>query len=418
MKASECLPNYESKLRESTNFVIKNVKTVCKEIGPRESAEKNELKAQEYVAENMKKFADDVKIEGFSVHPKAFMGWAATDGILMMISVALMCLSVFLDGAQSALRIISVVLGAAAIIFCVFEFLFYKEFLDPLFPKKQSCNVVCRRSPSGELKRRIIFAGHIDSAYEWTYTHLGGSALLKFMIGYGLGGMVGCFVLDIIALCLGNTKAAEILSFLGLVFFPAFIMVLFFVNWKQVVTGANDNLTGAFGSMAVMQFMSDNNIRLENTELVCVTTGCEEAGLRGAKAFANQHAEEFKDVDTLFVAVDTLRDFDYLGVYRRDMTSIVKLDEQGSALCKKACENAGFDIPYATVPFGASDAAAAQRGGLRSTCIAAMDPTPPRYYHTRDDLPTILVPKTIEAGLNIALESAFLFDEQGFKDNY
>lgn len=418
MKAHESLPNYESKLRESTNFVIKHVKKVCKDIGPRESAEANERKAQEYVAETMKPFADDIQIEGFDVHPKAFMGWVLIDGSFMLLSVMLMCLSAAFSDYSLIFRCIALALACLSVVLMVGEFLFYRELLDPLFPKRQSCNVVCKKEPKGETKRRIIFAGHIDSAYEWTYTHLGGSALLKTVIIYGIGGMVITLILDIIALILGNTTVASVLCYAQLAFVPAFIMVLFFVGWKQVVTGANDNLTGVFGSMAVMQFLNDNGLQLENTELVCVSTGCEEAGLRGAKAFAKQHSNEYSDIDTLFVAVDTLRDFDYLGVYRRDMTSIVKLDTQGSALCKKACENAGLDIPYATVPFGSSDAAAAQQGGLRATCVAAMDPAPPRYYHTRDDLPSILVPKTIEAGLNILLESAFLFDEQGFKDNY
>ena len=65
-------------------------------------------------------------------------------------------------------------LTVLSILFLVFEFLLYKPLLDPLFPKRKSCNVICTRKPKGEVKRRIVFCGHMDSAYEWTYLRKGG----------------------------------------------------------------------------------------------------------------------------------------------------------------------------------------------------------------------------------------------------
>ena len=45
MKASESNPNYPSKVREMTNYTIREIKKVCKDIGPRPSGEENERKA-------------------------------------------------------------------------------------------------------------------------------------------------------------------------------------------------------------------------------------------------------------------------------------------------------------------------------------------------------------------------------------
>ncbi len=39
MKASESNPNYPSKVREMTNYTIREIKKVCKDIGPRPSGE-------------------------------------------------------------------------------------------------------------------------------------------------------------------------------------------------------------------------------------------------------------------------------------------------------------------------------------------------------------------------------------------
>mgnify|MGYP000561148382 CR=1 FL=1 len=47
MKASESNPNYPSKVREMTNYTIREIKKVCKDIGPRPSGEENERKAQD-----------------------------------------------------------------------------------------------------------------------------------------------------------------------------------------------------------------------------------------------------------------------------------------------------------------------------------------------------------------------------------
>ena len=85
---------------------------------------------------------------------------------------------------------------------------------------------------------------------------------------------------------------------------------------------------------------------------------------------------------------------------------------------KKAGEDCGMDLPYRSVYLGASDAAAVTKLGVPAACLAAMDPSGPRYYHTRIDTEELLVPKTIEKSLDICLHALFTFDEQGLKENY
>lgn len=419
MLARESNANYPSRRREMTNYTLREVKRVCKEIGPRESGEESERKAQAYVAESMKNVADTVETEDFELHPKAFMGWVLVDVVLMVLSAVMLILSRFdaVPELSTVLNIAALVLSVLSIAFAVGEFLLYKPMLDPFFPKRRSCNVVCTRKAAGEMKRRIIFSGHIDSAYEWYFTHLGGGKLLTTMIALGIGAMVLNLILDIVSLFelpQGLHIAVLVLAFVSLV--PILLCILF-VNWKRVVPGANDNLTGVFASMAVLRYMAANDIRFQNTEVVAVSMGCEEAGLRGAKAFAKKHADA-DDVETVFVATDTLRDFDYMGVYNKDMTGTVRLDAKAAAMVKKASEIAGYNLDYANVFFGSSDAAAIQQGGMKAVALAAMDPTPARYYHTRGDTADNLDPKTVEAGIDILLETAFLFDSEGLKDSY
>lgn len=422
MKAKESNAHFDSKVRECSNFTVREIKKVCKEIGSRPAGEENEQKAQDYVENLMGGIADDVKREPFDVHPKAFMSWVLIDGIEMLIASVLMILAhlnVF-PSASDVFKGAAFGLSVIAIILLLAEFLFYKEFIDFLFPKRTSSNVIAVRKAAGETKRRIIFAGHIDSSYEWRFTHIGGGKFLVTMIALGIGALVLTFIMSIVSMFVDEGVPAIIMTAVQALTIPIFIAVLFFVNWKLCVTGANDNLTGVFASMAVLKYLNDNNIRFENTEVVAVSTGCEECGLRGAKAFAKAHAKEYADegVETVFMAVDTLHDYDYLGVYNKDMSGFVKLDAQAAKMAQKATEICGLDIPFATVSFGSSDAAAGQQGGIKSVALAAMDPTPARYYHTREDTADILDMKTIETGLKIMLETAFLFDEQGLRDEY
>lgn len=422
MKAKESNAHFDSKVRECSNFTVREIKKICKEIGPRPSGEENEQKAQDYVENLMGGIADDVKRESFDVHPKAFMSWVLIDGIEMLVASVLMILAhlnVF-PSASDVFKGAAFGLSVIAILLLLGEFLFYKEFIDFLFLKRTSSNVICTRKAAGETKRRIIFAGHIDSAYEWRFTHLGGGKLLITMIILGIGSLVLTLIMSVVSLFIDEGVPAIVMTVIQTVTIPIFIAVLFFVNWKLCVVGANDNLTGVMASMAVIKYLKDNNIRFENTEVVAVSTGCEECGLRGAKAFAKAHAKEYANdgTETVFMAVDTLHDYDYLGIYNKDMSGLVKLDAQAAKMAQKATEICGLDIPFATVSFGSSDAAAGQQGGIKSVALAAMDPTPARYYHTREDTANILDMKTVETGLKIMLETAFLFDEQGLRDEY
>ena len=85
---------------------------------------------------------------------------------------------------------------------------------------------------------------------------------------------------------------------------------------------------------------------------------------------------------------------------------------------KKAGADCGMDLAYQTVYLGASDAAAVSKLGIPAATLAAMEPSGPRYYHTRRDTDEIMVPKTIEKALDVCLHALFTFDEQGLKENY
>ena len=238
-------------------------------------------------------------------------------------------------------------------------------FYDFLFPKKTSHNTIGVRKASGEAKQRIIFSGHVDSSHEWTYTHLGGAPLLFTVGGYGIVSMIYVLVSSIlITFNVGSPELHEILRYIQLACIPGGILVMFFVNFKRTVEGANDNLTGTMSSVAIMKYLEDNGIRFENTEVVAMAAGSEESGLRGSRSYIKRHMDELKEIPTVFIGLETFRDYDSIAIYARDMTGTVKMDPRVCSLVKKGGELAGMDLPYSSVYVGASDGAAVQKLGF------------------------------------------------------
>ncbi len=418
MRANESIPNYDIKVREYTNYAIKSIKNVCKSFGPRPVGSEAEAKAQEYMKADLDKFCDNVKREEYKCSDKAFMSWVIIGAILLMLNVV--CFTLGLAAAGLAL-------SALTLFFVLAEFIFYKPVLDVFFPKVTSGNVYGVRKASGETKKRIILAGHTDSAFEWTYTYKGGrsvvaliivTAVIAILLGIGANiyAMVhfGSAFGGIVWGEEGNI-ALRILAVLMYLTVPVLVMALRFVNYKLPVTGAIDNLTGCFISCAAAKFLSDNDIRFENTEVAVLCAGGEEAGLRGSKAFAKANKDMLLDdsVETIFVSIDTIRELEFAKVYDRDMTGTVKNDKRVAALLKNAAENVGIDVKVGPIELGATDSAAMSQIGVPAASFVAMDPSPARYYHTRLDTADNLSAQAIDAGVKFALEAIFLYDEKG-----
>lgn len=405
-------------LKETAEFACEEIKHIIQKYGPRAPGSEAEFRAQKRLAKLVSKWSDKVEIEEFVVHRQAFMGFIPFTVLMAIISTFLFVFD------KSLIAFILLILGAIPL---VFEFVMYKKFLDPFFPGHTSHNVIARRAPREEIKKRIIFCGHSDSQYEWTLNYkLGGNGMKAFLIPAVVGMIVLIFLslirfiaMDIVGV---SSEAAatffKVLSYAMFVFVPCYIGFLFFQNPFRSVPGANDNLSGCFVAMGVLKSLDEAGIRFKNTEVCVLFSGSEEAGLRGAKDYAKRHKDELTDddIETVVIALDTFRDLSDLNIYDRDLSGTVKHNKHVKKLVKKAGENCGLDLKYASVYIGASDAAAFTQQGVKATCFAAMDPTPPRYYHTRLDNWDILVPEAIEKGLEVMVETACLYDQKGLDD--
>ena len=404
--------NLKSTTADCTDFAVKGITNICNSFGPRPCGSDSEKYAQEQMLKELEPFCDSVTRETFKVNPKAFMSFVPHAGACLMGATAINMATAF--GKGSKLKALgSAALMGGAISGIIGEFLLYKKMYDPLFKEETSGNVIAVRKAKGETKRRIIISGHSDSAPEWTYTYKLGSNGVMAVAGYAVAGL-GFTAATTAALLAG--KKVKKMALGQLAFLPAYAGLFKFVDHNNYVDGANDDLTGCYVSSAVMKYLSDNDIRFENTEVVAIMTGGEECGLRGSKAYFEAHPELKNDgVETIFIALDNIRDGDFMMIYEKDMTGTVPNDKDVCALLKNAALKHGEDIPVGAIPLGSTDAAAASQAGIKAASLVAMDPAPARYYHTRLDTADILIPEVMDKVLNIMLQTIYDFDEKGLK---
>lgn len=402
-------------IKRNTEYAVRGITKICKKIGPRKPGSPEELRAQQWMQKDMKNYCDKTEIESFTLHRQGFMGF-------IPFTVACGVASVFTN--WFATSIAALVLCILAFIPFVFEFLMYKEFDDFLFPKQTSHNMIATRSPEGEVKQRIILVGHSDSQFEWTINYLIGGLKAKLFVEIpAVVGLVVQTVYAVVCLIAGKGGAAMdiekarwffILFFVvSCVFIPFEIAFLFFQSWTKSVPGASDNLSGCYAGMAAIKALDEAGIKFENTEVTMICSGSEESGLRGAKAYAKAHEQEMKDIPTAVIAIDTFRDLDDMAVYDRDLSGTLQHDYGVKHLIKNAAANCGYDLSFESIYIGGSDAAAFTQRGIKATGFAAMNPDPPRYYHTRLDTPENLVPEAISAGIEILCETICMYDKEG-----
>ena len=330
-------------IEKNTQYAVRGITKVCKKIGPRKPGSPEELRAQQWMQKDMKNYCDKTKIEEFTLHRQGFMGF-------IPFTVACGVASVFVNWFASPIA--ALVLCVLAFIPLLFEFLMYKEFDDFLFPKQTSHNMIATRSPKGEVKQRIILVGHSDSQFEWTLNYLMGGLQAKLFVEIpAVVGLIVQTVFAVVCLIVGKGGAAMdiektrwffILFFVvSCVFIPFEIAFLFFQSWTKSVPGASDNLSGCYAGMAAIKALDEAGIEFENTEVTMICSGSEEAGLRGAKAYAKAHEQELKELPTAVIAIDTFRDLEDMAVYDRDLSGTVQHDWGVKHLVKNAAANCG-----------------------------------------------------------------------------
>ena len=256
-----------------------------------------------------------------------------------------------------------------------FEFIYYKEFIDPLFKKTESTNIISRIKPKSEIKQTLIFSAHYDSPYVFHYLQ---NFPKKYILILTITMLFyfGMLVLSVIAATLQFQMETPFLydifwktvMAIGLIF----IIPYYFFITNEVSPGAGDNLIAVSILYQLAEYIINSENLLESTELIFLITDAEESGLRGARAFVNKFGHEIN-----------LKPH-----YNYNMDSL-------------------FSAKKMKIPFGGggTDSGEFSKAGIESVSLIAMDTTfssEINPYHTRDDCTENIDINAVLACLQIA----------------
>ena len=337
-----------NKKDEAAQYMIDEITHIIKTFDKRDPGSKGERQACQYMAEVLQKDCgcEQADVEPFKENPGSFYGW-------IYFTITFVIAGIALSFFAPILSIILIVVGLAIVLA---QFGFYLKLIDWAFPEKTGHNVTAiKKCTSGTPKRRILFNGHPDAAWEWPMNYkFGGVGFEGHAILCGVGAIY--YLVIAIIKCVkfgvfGNVPASEPIvkaSLIGLVFLIPLVGLYWMVNYRRVVDGANDNLSGCYMGIAVMK-----------------------AGLRGSKAWCEAHKGEFQDCPTMIISYDTIHDPKYLMVNYRDLNGTVKADKDYSDLFMEAAEAVDVPCKKGWVP---------PLGGITGLNHNLED-----YYHTRRD---------------------------------
>ncbi len=370
---------------DAAKYMVKEITHICTKIEKREPGSIGEKKACEYMAKVLKEDCgcERADVEPFKENPRSFLGWLFFTLTFVLAAIVLYFFS----------PVISVILIVLGLLLALLQFGLYFKTIDKVFPEKTGHNVTAIKKCTGETKRRIIFNGHPDAAWEWPVNYALGGVGFEAHALIGFAGAFYYLILAIIQLVQNGSVGADPSTplgkagLIGLIFVPFLIGLYFMVNYRRVVDGANDNLSGCYMGIALLKALKDEGIEFENTELGVVLTGSEEAGLRGAKAWCEAHKDEFSDVPTFIYSYDTIHDPKFLMVNYRDLNGTVKADKDASDLFMEAADELNIQCRKGMVPplGGATDSAAFAQAGMRAAGITGLNHKLESYYHTRRD---------------------------------
>lgn len=370
---------------DAAKYMVKEITHICTKIEKRDPGSIGEKKACEYMAKALKEDCgcERADVESFKENPRSFFGWLFFTLTFVLAAIVLYFFS----------PVVSVILIVLGLLLALLQFGLYFKTIDKVFPEKTGHNVTAIKKCTGETKRRIIFNGHPDAAWEWPVNYALGGVGFEAHAIIGFAGAFYYLILAIIQLIQKGSVGADPSTplgkagLIGLIFVPFLIGLYFMVNYRRVVDGANDNLSGCYMGIALLKALKDEGIEFENTELGVVLTGSEEAGLRGAKAWCEAHKDEFSDVPTFIYSYDTIHDPKFLMVNYRDLNGTVKADKDASDLFMEAADELNIQCRKGMVPplGGATDSAAFAQAGMRAAGITGLNHKLESYYHTRRD---------------------------------
>jgi hypothetical protein len=402
------------------HYAFDIVKTICAEVGPGLPGSSQERGRAAIIKKELEAHlgAANVAVEEFTVAPGAFLGSLPISAFFMLIAALLnISMGRFPGIAPWVTAIAALAFSIISVLLVLFEFNLGFEFIDPLFKKKQSINVIgtLRKPGTKNVKRLLILSGHHDSAPENTWLRFLGYGFIIASATWfiGLIAMLTVSIIQLTGMIAGDAGIVRIgtLGWIMLAYpiVPSVIFAMFFTRGRKnggTVPGAADNLSASALAVAMCRFLVKNPSYIPaDTEIRFVSFGSEEAGLRGSRRYVERHLDELKRLDARLLNFETVA-YPEITILTSDMSGNVKNSPEMVKSVVAAAERARVPYKVKSASAGvANDSGSFSKAGLKATTLLPfkMPQQMVAFYHQKWDSPEIL---TIEPLLNV-LKLAF-----------
>ena len=359
------------------------------------------LAAADELASAAGKLADRTRTEDFAVHPGAFLGFIK----VMIVLYAAACLALPFAPMASAMAL------AAGAVILVLEFFLYKELIDPFYPRRTGRNVTAVLEPTGVAKRQVIVSGHHDSARIFNF-YVERPELYSFKLYSGMGAFILFLAAALVLTAIGPSRAILLGASVLFAALFVFLIPLWRFASKEGTPGAGDNLAASAAALellGIFRARRDSGQGLSSTRLVFVSFDAEEAGLRGARAWAKAHKADIAALPTWNYNMDCMYKAEDLRFLTSDLNGSVALDARAATACAEAARKRGVKAPVEPIAFltGGTDAAELAKKGARATTFIGMqwsNEARGNCYHTPGDTIEAVTPEVLELAIEVGAE--------------
>lgn len=378
------------------------IKEVCETIGPRRPCSPEEKKCAEFLVKQLENSCDEVWSEEFVCHPGAYrvmFHWPILFYILVLPFLFFYPL-------------VSLFVASFVVIILVCNEIFNIEFIDPLFKKQKSTNVIAKIKPAKVRKNIIILSGHHDSNWEFPFGKRFGTKVSIFMVLPLIFNPL-LVLFSILKIVLMLPVVIDIILLVILVApLPILIPFGMKVISKTSVMGANDNLSALAVCLSAAHYFSEQRNKLKHSELWIVSFGCEEIGIRGSKRFVRKYYDTIKNAYSINLDLVGGKDCHMHIVNKEEMGAITLSKEIGDILQYASKK---VNIPVTRGPVMCfTDSMAFSMKKIRSAALVGLlsDQSMPKYYHTIDDIPENVDSALMIQCLEICLQAIGDIDEK------
>lgn len=374
------------------------IQDIISRFGGRYFGSEQEKNAQYYTADILKQYCDKVAIEEF--HSALESHFQSLKLFCIAYVLVLILLKVNVPLAAG--------LGLLNSVLFLGHFVTYRHWLDFLFTKKPSWNVMGDIEPTNEATSTLIVAGHMDSVkeFKWWYKLKQTGAVLSVIAGFliALSGIYAALTLFVHASWFSYGWWFFVIT-------TPILIVFYDMHGENVVDGASDNLTGVALAVEMAKIFSTR--KLQHTRLRLISFGAEESGLRGAFDYARTHKQQLLQEKAFLFNIDTIKDLEHLTIGLSETNTLVKYDKKYVEMAEAAFKATGVNYKKLGLHVGASDGSAFAIEGLPAICIIGMDSEKlDPCYHTRLDTIDCINPEAMEAMRRVLINFIETWDKQ------